>query len=115
MWGTYDEATGTFVPNTQATQNPLASLYQKKDVSQSKRFIGNAQVDYKIHGLEDLRLNVNAGIDMSYSGGTVDIPQGAEQSWHAQLQSGSGAYTIYHQKKNRQDSRSLCRLFEDYQ
>lgn len=99
MWGTYDEATGTFVPNTQATQNPLASLYQKKDVSQSKRFIGNAQVDYKIHGLEDLRLNVNAGIDMSYSGGTVDIPQGAEQSWHAQLQSGSGAYTIYHQKK----------------
>ncbi|MDD6104076.1 MAG: SusC/RagA family TonB-linked outer membrane protein [Bacteroidales bacterium] len=99
MWGTYDDATGTFLPNTQATQNPLASLYQKKDVSQSKRFIGNAQVDYKIHGLEDLRLNVNAGIDMSYSGGTVDIPQGAEQSWHAQLQSGSGAYTIYHQKK----------------
>lgn len=85
--------------NTQATQNPVALLNDKKDISNAKRFIGNAQFDYKIHGFEDLHLNLNLGIDYSKSDGTVDIAPGTEQSFHAKQQSGSGSHTDYNQKK----------------
>ena len=64
--------------NINATSNPVASLNDKIDLSNAKRFIGNAQVDYRIHGLEDLRLNLNLGLDFAKSSGTVDIPTGSE-------------------------------------
>ena len=64
--------------NSNATSNPVASLNDKVDVSKAKRFIGNAQVDYKIHGFEDLRLNLNLGVDYASSNGTVDIASGTE-------------------------------------
>ena len=64
--------------NSNATSNPVASLNDKLDLSNAKRFIGNAQIDYKIHGFEDLRLNLNVGLDYAQSGGTVDIASGTE-------------------------------------
>lgn len=85
--------------NTLAISNPVALLNDKKDISNAKRFIGNAQFDYKIHGFEDLHLNLNLGIDYSKSDGTVDIAPGSEQSFHAKQQSGSGSHTDYNQKK----------------
>ncbi len=95
MWGTYED--GKFATNSQATLNPLASLYQRTDVSEAYRFIGNAQIDYKIHGLEDLRLNLNLGMDYSSSTGNVYIPVGAEQSEHSQDYAGGGEWTEYDQ------------------
>ncbi|MCQ2139378.1 MAG: TonB-dependent receptor [Bacteroidales bacterium] len=85
--------------NTMANQNPVALLNDKKDVSNAKRFLGNAQFDYKIHGFEDLRLNLNLGIDVTKSNGSVDVAQGTEQSFHSTAQSGSGYHTSYSQMK----------------
>ncbi len=85
--------------NTMAIQNPVALLNDKKDISNAKRFIGNAQFNYKVHGLEDLQLNLNLGLDWSKSNGTVDITPGSEQSFHAKQQSGSGSHSDYSQKK----------------
>lgn len=96
--------------NTQSTSNPLASLDQKKDLSHASRFIGNAQFDYKVHGFEDLRFNLNLGIDWSASKGTVDVPVGVEQSQHSQTQSGSGYHTDYVQ--NRLDQ--TLEFYADY-
>ena len=98
MWGNV-MSDGSFEPNTQATINPLAALYQRNDVSKASRFIGNAQFDYKIHGLEDLRLNLNLGMDYSHSNGTVTVPYGAEQSYHNQTQAGRGLNNPYDQTK----------------
>ena len=98
MWGNV-MPDGTFKPNTQATINPLAALMQRNDVSKASRFIGNAQFDYKIHGFEDLRLNLNLGMDYSHSNGTVTVPYGAEQSHHNQTQAGRGLYNPYDQTK----------------
>ncbi|HIZ86810.1 MAG TPA: TonB-dependent receptor [Candidatus Coprenecus pullistercoris] len=98
MWGNVLED-GTFAPNTQSTINPLAALYQRDDRSKASRFIGNAQFDYRIHGLEDLRLNLNLGMDYSHSSGTVSVPYGAEQSYHNQTQAGRGLYNPYDQTK----------------
>ena len=88
--------------NTMANQNPVAMLNDKYDVSHAKRFVGNAQFDYKIHGLEDLRLNLNLGVDVSKSNGTVDVAPGAEQSIHATDQAGSGYHSNYSQLRRDQ-------------
>jgi len=93
--------------NTMAGQNPLALLNDKNDISNAKRLIGNLQLDYKIHGLEDLRLNVNLGLDVSKSNGTVDVAPDTEQSMHTTAQQqadghASGYHTNYSQKKNDQ-------------
>lgn len=81
--------------NTMATENPVALLFEKDDRATAKRFIGNAQLDYKVHGVEGLRFNVNAGLDFSTSSGTVDVAQGSEQSLHNTAESGSGSHKDY--------------------
>ena len=52
-------------PNTMASVNPLSNLYEWIDNNAALRSIGNLQVDYKIHGFEDLRLNANFGYDVA--------------------------------------------------
>ncbi len=88
--------------NTQAAQNPVALLNDKLDEANAKRFIGNAQIDYKIHGFEDLRVNLNLGLDYSKSNGTVDVAPGREQSMHDMNQLGSGYHKDYAQLKRTQ-------------
>lgn len=51
--------------NTLATKNPVAVLNLKDDHALSRDFIGNVEVDYKIHGFEDLRLHATAGLDIA--------------------------------------------------
>lgn len=104
-WWNYGKGTFTVDNcNTMANQNPVALLNDKKDVSRANRFLGNAQIDYKIHGLEDLRLNLNLGIDYTNSDGTVDVAPNTEQSMHSTKQqeaggNASGYHTNYSQKK----------------
>ena len=105
----WNNGKGTFTVdncNTMAGQNPVALLKDKVDLAHAKRFVGNAQFDYKIHGLEDLRLNLNLGIDYSKSNGTVDVAPDTEQSMHSAAQQAnnhaSGYHTDYNQTKNDQ-------------
>ena len=51
--------------NSLATKNPVALLEQKDDTANSKSFVGNIEVDYKVIGFEDLRLHMNLGGDWS--------------------------------------------------
>ena len=62
IWNWYDLAGS---PNTMASVNPLSNLYEWIDNNQALRSIGNLQVDYKIHGFEDLRVNANFGYDVA--------------------------------------------------
>ena len=99
-WWNYGKGTTTIDNcNTMANMNPVALINDKKDLSNAKRFLGNAQFDYKVHGFEDLRLNLNLGIDYTKSNGTVDVAQGTEQSFHNKSQAGSGYHTNYSQMK----------------
>ncbi len=45
--------------------NPLALLYGRNEYANSKSFVGSADIDYKVHGFEDLRLHVTLGADIS--------------------------------------------------
>ena len=68
-------------PVDQATTNPVAYLNLKDDRSKVHRFLGNAQIDYKLHFFPDLRAVLNLGIDYSHSKGTVFVPMNAEWTW----------------------------------
>ena len=81
--------------NTMATMNPVGLLNAKTDEADAYRFIGNAQFDYKIHGLEDLRLNLNLGMDWAKSKGFNELAMGSEASFHNTNQSGGGQHTEY--------------------
>ncbi len=83
------------VINSMATCNPVALLNDWQDEAESKRFIGNAQFDYKVHGLEDLRLNLNLGIDWATSDGFRERAKGSEKSLHVTDEAGGGHHEDY--------------------
>jgi len=90
---TWFDAAGN--PNTMATLNPVALLASQTDYANALRFIGNTQFDYKVHGFEDLRLNLNLGIDWAKSNGTTEVAKGSEASIHNTTESGGGSHTDY--------------------
>ena len=82
-WETLAESDGTttYYPNTLASVNPLAMLEQYRNRGTTNRSLGNLQIDYKIHGFEELRANLNLGYDVAKSTGsrfdTAGSPQAA--------------------------------------
>ena len=81
--------------NTMATMNPVGLLDAKDDTANAYRFIGNAQFDYKVHGFEALRFNLNLGLDWAKSIGVTELAKGSEASYHNTNQSGGGQHTDY--------------------
>lgn len=55
-----------YMTDTNVPQNPVAQIENKNDKSKAGSFVGNLEVDYKVHGFEDLRLHANFGADYSY-------------------------------------------------
>lgn len=51
--------------STTQMPNPLSLLDQGSQIAHSRSFIGSADIDYKIHGFEDLRLHATLGADIS--------------------------------------------------
>ena len=51
--------------NTLATANPVGMLNNRSDKGKSKVLMGNIELDYKIHGFEDVHLHVNGGMDVA--------------------------------------------------
>ena len=65
-----------YYPNTLSGTNPLAILEQYNNHGRTVRSLGNFQVDYRIHGLEDLRANLNLGYDVAKSTGSrFNVPE----------------------------------------
>jgi len=88
------------VPDDQATTNPVALLNQREDLSNVYNFTGNAKIDYKIHGFEDLKATLNVGMDYSKSDGTVYVDTSAAFDYDAQT--GGGVNNTFEQEKKNQ-------------
>ena len=101
-FGGYFEWIDNNRPYGLAPRNPVGLLLLRKDESTVNRFIGNVQLDYKLHWLPDLRANLNVGIDRSNGEGTIQVPDSAGQAYintsPAGLQT-SGLNNKYEQKK----------------
>ena len=76
--GYFNYGTGrgeAFTPANLAPESPLSMLESNDNTGKVGRFIGNIQFDYKVHGFEELRFNLNMGTDYSYSHGeSVTLP-----------------------------------------
>ncbi len=57
-----------YTKNTNAPYNPVAMLNNHDNSGHTHTFIGSADIDYKIHGFEDLRLHLTLGGD--FTGGS---------------------------------------------
>ena len=82
-WTTATQGTDgstTYAPNTNASTNPLSLLYDVLNQGTTKRSLGNIQLDYKIHGFEDLRLNLNLGYDWAKTTGDNYSKEGSFQA-----------------------------------
>jgi TonB-dependent starch-binding outer membrane protein SusC len=87
-------------PVSQGSSNPVAMLQLRDDNSNVQRLIGNIQLDYKLHFLPDLRLNLNLGLDNSWSDGTSFLPDYAP--WEYDAKKGGGITAAYDQKKKNE-------------
>lgn len=90
------------LPNSMATLNPVAQLEQQNKDSYVRRFVGNAQFDYKFKFLEGLRANLNLGLDFSTTTGWNISEKGSEISWHDKEQNGTGLWEKYTQLRRDQ-------------
>ncbi len=78
----YGDPTWPYAKNNLAGSNPAATLEYQNNHAVSKSLIGNLELDYKIHGFEDLRLHVNGGMDLSTGKQTNEIdPRSASNNY----------------------------------
>lgn len=106
-FGGYNEAIDSNgLPTNAAVRNPkgLVDLYDSK--STVTRFIGSADIDYKLHPLPDLRLHATLGIDVSRGKGTVYVPKYAAMSYTT-----GGSDYAYGPQKNQN---RLLTLYANY-
>ncbi len=87
-------------PYTTAPKNPVAMLEQRTNTASVNRFIGNAQVEYKLHFLPDLKLNLNVGADYSFSEGSEIID--ADAAWNSGAFNRGGFTNDYRQEKRNE-------------
>ncbi|WP_294453200.1 TonB-dependent receptor [uncultured Bacteroides sp.] len=78
--GYWNWSNGENNPNTLSAVNPLSLLYDRDNSGTTKRSLGNIQLDYKIHGFEDLRVNLNLGYDVAKTTGHDYANPGSYQS-----------------------------------
>jgi len=91
-------------PNTTATVNPVALLYGQSDKGKGKELTGNLELDYKIHGFEDLHLHANFG---------MDVKSGKSDKYYERWS--TNAYYYGNQGWNTQDTYNLSmNLYTQY-
>ena len=66
-------------PVNAAVLNPLGYIKQNKSTSKVIRFVGNADVDYRVHFLPDLKFHATLGYDYAEGKGKVYVPAEAMQ------------------------------------
>lgn len=72
------------------TNNPVAQLELTDQRNKVVRSIGSAALQYKVHGLEDLKLNVNLGYDVLESKYNKDVPDLAGTMYTENQKDGTG-------------------------
>ena len=82
-----------FIGNTLLGVGPMSQLYDRISYGTSRRFIGSAGVEYKVHGLEDLKLVATASVDWSDYNNKNGSVVGSYQAWADTENRGIGQYS----------------------
>lgn len=95
LYNGYNLWTNAGVLNSNSTMNAVSMLQDRNNYSDVLRSNGNLQLDYALHFLPDLHLNLNLGYDMSRSKEHNKIAQNSPLSW--KNCKNDGAATDYYQ------------------
>ncbi len=82
-----------FTPSKRVGVGPMSQLYDNVGNGKSRRFIGSAGIDYKVHGLESLKLVATASIDWSDYNNFSGVNVGSFQAWNDNENRGIGQYS----------------------
>lgn len=124
VYGSYNMASGSVAPlfngystwmsgaamNINSTANPLSKIESKDDKAQVWRSNGNLQIDYALHFLPDLHLNLNLGYDVSKSTEHSIVTPNSEYAWRNVSRNGAGYDYCQYQKK----SNTLLDFYANY-
>jgi iron complex outermembrane receptor protein len=102
LYGGYYEWLYNNSLNGLAPKNPVGLLNQTDDRGNADRFLGNIQLDYKLHFLPELRVNVNLGMDRSEGQGTYFVPATAASD------------SVRGGRNNQYEQTKTNKLFESY-
>ena len=105
-----DDSEWQYQFNTQTASNPVNQLAYTNDRAHSGSFVGNAEVDYKIHGFEDLHIHANFGADYSYGKQTTNIDRHIQDV-------GNGYYGYYGyvwEKKYNLSFNAYAQYYKDF-
>ena len=92
--GFHEVVDNVYNPAQGAIANPVAMLEQYHNNSKVWRFVGNVDIDYRLHPLPELRFHVTGGLDLSHGKRTVWMPQNSFDNYT----SGGYSYTQGPQK-----------------
>ncbi|GAA4823737.1 TonB-dependent receptor [Algivirga pacifica] len=95
-----DDGETVISPNPIAPGNPVSTLERRRDQSQVDRFIGNLQVDYRLHFAPDFRVNLNLGGDFSDAEGDIVVAPNAVHDQGAFIN--DGFFSNYSQNKSNE-------------
>ncbi len=94
--GYFNYGTGrgeSFAPNTLLGVGPMSQLYDRYSKGSALRFIGSAGLEYKIHGLESLKLVATASIDWTKNNWQNGVNVGSYQAMSDTEKRGVGQYS----------------------
>ena len=81
--GFHEVIDGAGHPGQGAIANPVGMLMNNHNVSDVYRFVGNVDVDYRLHPLPELRLHVTGGYDYSHGKRTVDMDKNTFEGYNS--------------------------------
>ena len=80
--GGYTEIETDGVPNSDAVKNPLGLIEQTDAQSKVYRVVANAEADYRMHFLPDLKLHLAYGYDYAQGSGYTSVPETAASYYY---------------------------------
>ena len=89
--------------NQQGVMNPVAQNQDPDNTADIYRSNGNLQIDYALHFLPDLHLNLNLGYDVTKSNNNIFIAENSPSNWNNKDIRG-GAGTHYHSYELRRNT-----------
>ncbi|MBP5277062.1 MAG: SusC/RagA family TonB-linked outer membrane protein, partial [Prevotella sp.] len=78
--------------NRNTAANPVSRLYERDDRAHSYDYLGNIEMDYQVHGFEDLRIHMNASGDWANGTQKTDYEKWGPSNFYY----GNNGYTTEH-------------------
>ena len=92
---TLTDASGKPLDNS--PNNPLSMLESINNTAEIWRSNGNLQIDYALHFLPELHLNLNLGYDVSKNSTVSTTAQNSPQAWRGNYYDGAGTIYNHHE------------------